>query len=176
MGLLAFSTALVLWTNTRPGYDPYGWLIWGYQTLHLSLDLGGAPSWKPLPWLFTVPFSLFGHCALRLWMITAVTIALSAVDLRRPDRVPPDRALGRASVPAGIAAVFAGVAILGIQDYFHYILSVQSDPMIVALCLGAIDCHLSGHPPLGVRARRAGSARTSRGVAVPRALRRLGRG
>ena len=30
--------------------------------------------------------------------------------------------------------------LLGIQDYFHYILSSQSDPMIVALCLAAIDC------------------------------------
>ena len=65
MGLVAFSTALVYWSRTRPGYDPYGWLIWGYQTLHLNLDLGGAPSWKPLTWVFTVPYSLFGHVALR---------------------------------------------------------------------------------------------------------------
>ena len=28
------------------------------------------------------------------------------------------------------------------QDYFHYIFSSQSDPMIVTLTLGAIDCHL----------------------------------
>ena len=42
--------------------------------------------------------------------------------------------------------MFAGVAVLGIQDYMHYILSVQSDPMIVTFCLAAIDCHLSGHP------------------------------
>jgi hypothetical protein len=146
IALVAFSTALVLWTNTRPGYDPYGWLIWGYQTLHLSLDLGGAPSWKPLPWLFTVPYALFGHTALRLWMITAVTISLSQsiFAARIAYRLTGRSSSGR-QWQAIVAAVFAGLAILGIQDYFHYILSVQSDPMIVALCLGAIDCHLSGH-------------------------------
>ena len=42
--------------------------------------------------------------------------------------------------------MFAGVALLGIRDWWHYMLSSQSDTMIVALCLGAIDCHLSGRP------------------------------
>jgi hypothetical protein len=45
-----------------------------------------------------------------------------------------------------VAAVFAGVALLGLRDYSHYVLSAQSDPMIVSLCLGAIDCHLSERP------------------------------
>jgi hypothetical protein len=146
IALVVFSTVLVYWTNTRPGYDPYGWLIWGYQTIHLSLDLGGAPSWKPLPWLFTVPYSLFGHSALRLWMITAVAISLSqSIFAARIAYRLTGRSQSGSAWPAIAAAVFAGLAILGIQDYFHYILSVQSDPMIVALCLGAIDCHLSGH-------------------------------
>jgi hypothetical protein len=34
--------------------------------------------------------------------------------------------------------------VLGIQDYFHYVLSAQSDSMLVAVCLAAIDCHLNG--------------------------------
>jgi hypothetical protein len=42
--------------------------------------------------------------------------------------------------------VFAGAGVLAIQQYSHYILSAQSDPVIVALCLGAVDCHLSGRP------------------------------
>ena len=144
--MVALSTALLLWAGTRPGYDPYGWLIWGYQTLHLTLDLGGAPSWKPLTYVFTVPYSLFGHYALWLWMITSVTLSLSAsifggriaYRLTGVDR-------GR-RYPAIVAAVFAGAAVLGIQGYMHYILSVQSDPMIVTLCLAAIDCHLSRRP------------------------------
>ena len=59
--ILVISALLVLWARTRPSYDAYGWMVWGYQTLHGSLDLGGAPSWKPVPFLFTVPFALFGH-------------------------------------------------------------------------------------------------------------------
>jgi hypothetical protein len=143
--VLAFSTALVLWSDTRPGYDPYGWLIWGYQTLHGTLDLGGAPSWKPLPWLFTVPYALFGHGALRLWMITSVAIALSQSIFAARIAYRLTGATAENRYPAIVAAVFAGVAVLGIQEYFHYILSVQSDPMIVAFCLAAVDCHLSGH-------------------------------
>ncbi len=146
MGLLAFSTALVYWSGTRPGYDPYGWLIWGYQTLHLNLDLGGAPSWKPLTWVFTVPYSLFGHGALRLWMITSVSITLSGSIFAGRIAYRLTRSGAASAWPAIAASVFAGLGVLGIQDYFHYVLSVQSDPMIVSLCLGAIDCHLSGHP------------------------------
>jgi hypothetical protein len=47
-----------------------------------------------------------------------------------------------------VAGAFAGAALLGIRDYPHYVLSAQSDPMIVALCLGAIDAHLSRRPTL----------------------------
>jgi hypothetical protein len=46
------------------------------------------------------------------------------------------------------AAVFAALALLGIRDYWHYILSFQSDPMIVTFTLGAIDAHLSRRPRL----------------------------
>ncbi len=28
----------------------------------------------------------------------------------------------------------------------HYVLSAQSDPLIVSLCLGAVDCHCRGRP------------------------------
>ena len=60
-----------------PGYDPYGWLVWGKLTVHLKLDTNGAPSWKPLPFLFTVPYAVVGHYALWLWMITSVAISLA---------------------------------------------------------------------------------------------------
>jgi hypothetical protein len=40
--------------------------------------------------------------------------------------------------------VFAGAAVLGLEDYFHYILSAQSDPMLVTFVLAAIDLFLLG--------------------------------
>src|SRR5579884_1570311 len=57
--LLVCSLLVVLWARVRPGYDPYGWLVWGKLSVHLSLDTNGAPSWKPLPFLLTVPYALF---------------------------------------------------------------------------------------------------------------------
>jgi hypothetical protein len=146
IGLLAISTVIVVWAGTRPGFDPYGWLVWGHQTIVGNLDTNAAPSWKPLPYLFVVPYALAGHYELWLWMITSVAISLSGVIFAgriayRFTDAPADRRYA-----AIAAAVFAGVALLGIRDYWHYILSYQSDPMVVSLSLGAIDCHLSGRP------------------------------
>jgi hypothetical protein len=150
VALVLLSAVIVLWAGTRPGFDPYGWLVWGHQTLTASLDTNAAPSWKPLPYLFTVPLALAGHYQVRLWMIVSLAISLSGVVFagRIAYRLTPS-APGR-RYPAIVAAVFAGVGVLlitdGSQGYWHYLLSAQSDPMIVALCLGAIDLHLSGRP------------------------------
>ena len=145
-GLLFLSAGLIRWAGTRPSYDAYGWLVWGHQTLRLSLDLGGAPSWKPLPYLFAVPYALLGHLELILWMVTAVSLALAgsvfAGRIAYHLVVAGDPAGSR--LPPTLAAVFAGGAVLGVQGYAHYVLSVQSDPIIVTLTLAAIDCHLCG--------------------------------
>jgi hypothetical protein len=145
------SIPLLLYAGTRPSYDAYGWLVWGYQTLHLSLDLGGAPSWKPLPYLFTVPFALFGHYQLRLWMVTATAVALAGPVFagRIAFRLSGGETVRDAPEPLAryapwVAAVFAGAAVLGLEDYFHYILSSQSDPMLVTFVLGAVDMFLLG--------------------------------
>jgi hypothetical protein len=142
--LLGLSLALVLWARTRPGFDPYGWLVWGHQTVIGSLDTNAAPSWKPLPFLFSVPYALFGHYQLWLWMITSVAVSLSGVVFAGRIAYRLTGAGPKRRYAAIAAAVFAGVALLGIRDYLHYTLSAQSDPMIVSLCLAAIDCHLSG--------------------------------
>jgi hypothetical protein len=155
VAVLIVSLALILWARTRPSFDAYGWLVWGYQTLHLSLDLGGAPSWKPLPYLFTVPYALLGHYELLLWMITAVAVSLAGAVFagRIAYRItlsdtPAGERFSHPQVAAWAAAVLAGLAVLGLEDYTHYILSVQSDPMIVTFTLAAIDSHLSGRPRL----------------------------
>jgi hypothetical protein len=156
VGLVLLSVILVQWAGTRPSYDAYGWLVWGHQTLHLTLDLGGAPSWKPLPYLFTVPYALAGHYELNLWMITCVTVSLAGAVFggRIAYRLTLDEETGAPGAPSYrrfapiVAAVFAGAAVLGLEDYMHYILSVQSDPMIVSFTLAAIDSHLSDRPRL----------------------------
>ena len=144
IALVVVSTVILLWARTRPGFDPYGWLVWGHQTVAGNLDTNAAPSWKPLPYLFTAPYGLFGHYQLWLWMITSLAISLAgAVFAGRIayhlTGAPSDRRW-----PAIVAGLFAGLGLLGISDYWHYMLSAQSDPMIVTLCLAAIDCHLHG--------------------------------
>ena len=148
-GVVAAAVILLLWARTRPGFDPFGWLVWGHQTLHWSLDLGGAPSWKPLPYLFTVPYGLAGQFALRLWMVTAAAIDLAGAVFagRITYRLVGgglDRAGGLGRYAPVAAAVFAGAAVLGLEGYTHYILSAQSDPMIVTFCLAGIDMYLRG--------------------------------
>ena len=155
--LLGVSALIVVWARTRPSYDAYGWLVWGYQTVHGSLDLGGAPSWKPLPYLFTVPFALFGHAQVFMWMMTAVAISLAGaifaarIAYRLTVTGPGGRDADDGAEPARgrrygalLAAAFAACALLGIEDYLHYILSVQSDPVIVTCVIAAVDCHLCG--------------------------------
>ena len=149
VALLACSAVILVWARVRPGYDPYGWLVWGKLSVHLKLDTNGAPSWKPLPFLFTVPYALFGRFQLWLWMITAVAISLCGpifawrIAFRLTGAAPERR------YAAYAAGLFAAALVLGMQDvvghltYVHYVLSAESDTMIVALCLAALDCHLA---------------------------------
>src|SRR5438270_8502973 len=124
--LLVLSLIVVLWARVRPGYDPYGWLVWGKLTLHLKLDTNGAPSWKPLPFLFTVPYSVVGHYALWLWMITSVAISLSGVIFAWRIAFRLTYAEPQRRYAAYAAGAFAGVFVLAINDrlgytYTHYL-------------------------------------------------------
>jgi len=152
VGIVVISELLLRWADTRPGYDPYGWLIWGYQTVHGSLNLGGAPSWKPFSYIPNVVFALFGRHALPLWMLTSVSVSLAGAVFG--GRIAY-RLTAREDAPwwpPVVAAIVAGACVLGIQDgplslpgsmsYFHYVLSAQSDSMLVTFCLAAIDMFL----------------------------------
>jgi arginine exporter protein ArgO len=143
-GLLVVSLLILLWAKTRPGFDPYGWLVWGRQTVAGNLNTNAAPSWKPLPYLFTAPYGLFGHYQLWLWMVTSLAVSLAGAVFAARIAYRLTLSEGEPRWPAYVAAAFAGLALLGLSSYWHYMLSAQSDPMIVTVCLGAIDCHLSG--------------------------------
>ena len=70
-GCLAVSALTLLFPST-PTYDPWAWILWGREITHLDLVTEGGPSWKPLPILFTTPFSLFGDdLAPYLWLWVA---------------------------------------------------------------------------------------------------------
>jgi hypothetical protein len=147
--VIVVSAILVRREHSRPGYDPYGWLIWGYQTLHGSLNLGGAPSWKPMPLLFTAPFAVFGHYQLWLWMTTAYAMSFAGCVFaaRIAFRLVDEDGAHR--WPATAASAFAFVLPLCIYDsthysYLHYVFSAQSDPPLVSCVLMAVDMALIG--------------------------------
>jgi hypothetical protein len=142
VGAIVFVAA----TGMRPGFDPFGWMVWGHQVLYGSLNTSGAPSWKPLTFLFTLPYALFGHTQVWLWSVTSVTGTIAAgvfagrLAYRLTGPVLPNRRFA-----PFVAGAFAGVAVMGIQTWPHLVLIANSDPLVVALLLAAIDAHLGGH-------------------------------
>lgn len=151
--VLAASIVFVVLVGMRPSYDPYGWLVWGRQVLHWNLNTDGAPSWKPLTFLFTLPCALFGRASLYMWMVTSVagTLAGAVFAARIAFRITADGGVPvtRRYAPY-VAGAFAGVGLLGMQTYPHLILIANSDQLNVALCLAAIDAHLSRRPRLAL--------------------------
>ena len=145
VAVVGIATVWVVLTHTRPSYDAFGWLVWGRQVLHWNLNTDGAPSWKPLAFLFTLPYALTGRNAqMWLWVITSTAAALAGALLAgriafRLAGPAPRRAWARYA-----GAAFAVGAVLAINGYDELVLIGLSDPMVTALCLGAVESHLAG--------------------------------
>ncbi len=155
--VLALGGLLALAGHARPAYDAFGWLVWGHQTLHGSLNLDAAPSWKPLTFLFTLPFSLLGDsAAMWMWVLTACAGAVAGplMAARVAYRLaPPGEGWMPHWLPPALAALIAGAATATMtvaakttpidMGLLRQVLITTSDPLILALWLGAVDCHLS---------------------------------
>ena len=151
--VIGIAVAWILLTHMRPSFDAFGWLDWGRQVLHWNLNTDAAPSWKPLPFLFTFPYALAGpNAQLWLWMITATaTAGASSVFAARIAFRLAGPASGRPWA-RWIAALFAGVGVLAagptatsgrdLNSFVHQVLIANSDPMVQSLCLAAVDAHL----------------------------------
>jgi hypothetical protein len=135
--------AVLSWATlpTVPSYDPFSWIVWGREVVvpHLAFYVGGGPSWKPLPFGFTVVYALFGSAAPALWVITARIGGLLGwvAAWRLAARLCP----GRWSWVAGAIAVGG---LLTTQDYGYYFMRGASEPGLVACTLWAIDRLLDG--------------------------------
>jgi hypothetical protein len=132
--------ALTLILPSTPTYDPWAWILWGREIVHLDLTTTGGPSWKPLPILFTVPFSLFGqHLAPYLWLWVARGGALlaCAVSYRLAKRLVG----GGYGVVAGIAAFLA------LFSAFKFVRDGalgNSEELLAAFALWGFERHLDG--------------------------------
>lgn len=77
LGALALAGLSLLLPST-PSYDPWSWLIWGHEIIHLDLHTAGGSTWKPLPAIFTTVFALFGGAQPFLWLVVARAGAIVA--------------------------------------------------------------------------------------------------
>jgi hypothetical protein len=131
--VVVIAAALEFGLRMTPSYDPYGWLVWGRQTVHLALDPAGAPSWKPLPWLLTTPLALLGGAAPTVWLIVACAAGLWALWLAY-------RLGYRLAGRVGGTVAVGGVVLC--QNWFPYLLTGNVEPATAALALGAVESHL----------------------------------
>jgi hypothetical protein len=134
-------SAVTLAYPTTPTYDPWAWILWGREIVHLDLVTTGGPSWKPLPILFTVPFSLFGHdLAPYLWVwIARAGGLLGCVMAFRVAR----RLIGGGWY-GSVAGVAAFAALLSSNKYVRDAALGNSEPLLAALALWAFERHLDG--------------------------------
>jgi len=128
--------ALSLLGPSEPTYDPYAWIIWGREITELDLSTVSGPSWKPLPVLFTTPFALLGgDAAPSLWLLVARAGGLLAIAMAY-------RLAARfAGLPAGL---IAGGSLLLADEFVRNFWRGNSEGLLVALCLWAVERHLDG--------------------------------
>jgi hypothetical protein len=142
------TAALSLLLPYRPVYDPWGWLVWGRELAHLDLATAAGPSWKPLPVLIDAPLSLLGEAAPKAWLLIARAGWLAAPLLAG---WLATRLVGDVSRPWRLlAALLAAVSVALTGDAFtpplRQFTGGLSEPLLVALALGAIAFALEGRP------------------------------
>jgi hypothetical protein len=139
VGCLALA-GLSLLAPGAPTYDPWSWIIWGREVVHLDLSTAGGPSWKPLPVLFTAPFSLLGDgVSPDLWLVVARAGALLALVMtfRLARRL--------AGEPWGVAAgLVAALALVTSTGFIRDVWPGNSEGLLIAFILWAIESHLEG--------------------------------
>jgi hypothetical protein len=145
--------ALSLLLPSTASYDPWSWLVWGREIVHLKLHTTGGPTWKPLPVVFTTVFALFGKAAPNLWLVVARAGGVMAVVMvftvarrltlqlaaraRRADR--------DARLPAVLAGTIAAFMLVNASGFLSNTTLGYSEGLLTAFALMAVDRHLSGH-------------------------------
>ncbi len=145
---------LSLLLDSTPTYDPWSWIIWGREIVHLDLVTTTGPSWKPLPVLFNLVFSLFGGAAPDLWLVVARAGGLMALAMafrlaHRLARTGFDEltagARWRGRDPSAVlAGLVAAVALLISHEYIRTVFLGNSEGILVAVTLWGIERHIDG--------------------------------
>ena len=150
---------LSLLIPSTPSYDPWAWIVWGREIVHLKLHTLGGPSWKPLPMIFTTLFAPFGQAEPNLWLVIARAGALSAVVMvfRLSWRLTrqagsyfarTSEQTGRVLTygPALLAGLIAAVGLALSGGFISDNALGYSEGLATALMLIAVERHLDGRP------------------------------
>jgi hypothetical protein len=153
---------LTLLIPSTPSYDPWAWLVWGREIIHLNLHTTGGPTWKPLPMIFTTIFALFGRSAAPdMWLVVARAGAVAAAVMvfkvaARFTWMLSDRAgIGDRSgsgwqrtaalSPGVLAGVIAALGLIFSGAFITDNAYGYSEGLMTALVLIALERHLDGH-------------------------------
>lgn len=110
-------------------YDAWSWSLWARELADGTLDTTGLSGWKPLPPLVGAPVALLGGSPAAAWLIVERAAALGAAVLAWA------LAARRGGWPAGLLAVILLVLLAG---WPRYAAEGYSEPVVVALLLGAV--------------------------------------
>lgn len=151
-GAVAGLAALSLLLPYRPLYDPWGWLVWGRELTRLDLATAMGMSWKPLPVLLDAPLALLGDAAPRAWLLVARAGWLAAPLLAGwlAARLSGPEAGRWRLVAATIAAASVALAADSFTPPARQFAGGLSEPLLVALALGAVAAALEGRSRLAL--------------------------
>jgi hypothetical protein len=145
---LAVLSAIV-WP-TVPSYDPFSWIVWGREVTdpHISFFIGGGPSWKPLPFVFTTIYGVLGGIAPTLWVITARAGGIAGlIGAYRLSALLCERA----GLPrywwwvAGVVAALGIVLTAPSSGWTYYFFRGTSEPLLIGVWVWAIDRLIARH-------------------------------
>ncbi len=144
------SASLLL--SDEPVYDVWAWFQWGRELTHFELDVTTGPSWKPLPVVLAAPLSFAGDTAPQLWLVLVRTAWLASLALAAElaFRLAPGGS--RALRVAGAAFAASGVVLLSdeVTHVTRQVAGGMSEPLLVALVLGAARAGLAARPRLAL--------------------------
>ena len=151
--LLAAAVSLLIF-NEGLTYDPAAWAVWAAELPHRRMGLGSGPSWKPLPVFVTAPFALvswnFGGTAWLL-IVRACAVGTSVLLWRMASRITSPNGKPFSADPAAIAAGAAAALMPWlIPSLLQFAAAGGSEPVLMALLLGAVEAHLAGRRRLAL--------------------------
>lgn len=146
VALAAVSLALPFF----PVYDPWAWLVWGREFLDGGFETAAGPSWKPLPVLIDAPLSLLGDAAPKAWLLIARAGWICAPLLAGllAARLSGEQTGRWRWVGAALAAGSVALTADSFTPALRQFTGGLSEPLLVALILGAIWAALDERPGL----------------------------